>query len=171
MPVKVLVAYASRYGSTQEVADAVAAELAERGLEVDVRRAKEVRGLDGYDGVVLGAPLVMHHWHKDAVRFLWRHREALLGLPGAVFALGPVKEPRDEQEWQDSRAQLDDELAKTAWFEPVAVEILGGKFDPSLLRFPLNKFAGSAPASDIRDWDAIRAWAGGLAKMFAHGAE
>jgi menaquinone-dependent protoporphyrinogen oxidase len=171
MAAKVVVAYASRYGSTQEVAEAIAAELVGRGLDLDVLRAKEVRRLDGYDGVVLGAPLVMHHWHKDAVRFLWRHRDALLQLPVAVFALGPVKEPREEQEWQDSRAQLDDELAKTAWFEPVAVEILGGKFDPSLLRFPLNKLAGSAAASDIRDWEAVRAWAGELAALFAQSAD
>ncbi len=84
-------------------------------------------------------------------------------LPVAIFALGPVKDPRDEEEWGNSRDQLDKELEKHAWLNPVAIEILGGKFDPVLLRFPLNVFAGSEPASDIRDWEAIRAWASEVA--------
>lgn len=160
-------AFATGYGSTQEVAEAVAAALRESGVEVDLRLAREVRVLADYRAVILGAPLVMHHLHKDVLGLLSRHRKALVQLPVAVFALGPVHDPHDEQEWQDSRDQLDKELAKLPWFKPVAVEVLGGRFDPALLRFPLNKLAGPAPASDIRDWDAIRAWAGDLSTLLA----
>jgi menaquinone-dependent protoporphyrinogen oxidase len=170
MSTRVLVAFATYYGSTQEVAEAVAAALREGGVEVDLRLLREVRTLAGYSAVVLGAPLAMHRWHKDALGFLSRHRQALLQLPVAVFALGPVHDPHDTQEWQDSRAQLDTELARYSWFKPVALEMFGGKFDPALLRFPLNKLAGPAPASDIRDWKAIRGWAGNLATMLAHPA-
>ena len=159
----VLVAYATRYGSTQEVAEAIGETLREEGLGVEVQPLRDVRTLAGYDAVVLGAALYMYRWHKDARRFLSRQREALSALPVAVFALGPVKDPRDEEEWRNSQDQLDGELAKHAWLKPVAVEILGGKFDPATLRFPMNLFAGSEPASDIRDWGAIRAWASGLA--------
>ncbi len=170
MPTRVLVAYATYYGSTQEVAEAVAATLREQGVDVDLRPLREVRSLAGYGAVIMGAPLRMYHWHKDAHDFLSRHRQALLQLPVVAFALGPVHEPHDEQEWQDSRAQLDKELAKYPWFQPVALEMIGGKFDPALLRFPLNKLAGPAPASDIRDWDAIRAWAGTLPAVLARPA-
>ena len=45
MSASVLVAYATRYGSTQEVAEAVAATLRERGLEVDVQPMRKVSGL------------------------------------------------------------------------------------------------------------------------------
>jgi len=162
MPKTILVAFATSYGSTREVAEAVAATLRDRGLEADLRPAREVRALEGYDAVVLGAPLAMHRWHKDAQRFVSRHRKSLSGLPVAVFALGPVHEPRDEQEWKDSRAQFDKELAKAGRLEPVAVALFGGRFDPALLRFPANKLAGSEPASDIRDWEAIRMWAASL---------
>jgi menaquinone-dependent protoporphyrinogen oxidase len=158
-----LVAYATRYGSTQEVAEAIGETLREQGLAAEVRPMREVRTLEGYDAVVLGAALYMYRWHKDARRFLSRQREALKGLPVAIFALGPVKSPRDEEEWRGSRDQLDGELAKHPWLKPVAVEILGGKFDPATLRFPMNVFAGSEPASDNRDWAAIRAWASDLA--------
>ena len=61
-----------------------------------------------------------------------------------------------------SRSQLDKELAKYPWFKPVALEMFGGKYDPAYLRFPLKMFAGKEPASDIRDWAVILAWASNL---------
>jgi menaquinone-dependent protoporphyrinogen oxidase len=167
MASSVLVGYATSYGSTQEVAEAIAETLLESGLEVDIRPLREVRDLAGYSAVVLGAPLVMYRWHKDALGFLKRHRQALTERPVAVFALGPVHEPHDEKEWQDSRAQLDKELAKYSWLTPVALELFGGKFDPTKLHFPLNKLAGKEPASDARDWTAIRAWAANLKSVLA----
>lgn len=163
MSKSVLVVYATRYGSTQEVAEAIAEMLRDRGLMADLQTMKAVRTLEGYDAVVLGAALYMYRWHKDARRFLSRQRKALEGLPVAVFALGPVKSPRDEEEWRGARDQLDDELAKHPWLKPVAVAILGGKFDPAKLRFPMKLFAGSEPASDARDWEAIGDWANDLA--------
>ena len=161
MPASILVAYATKYGSTQEVAEAVAATLRESGLEVDIQPMRKVRTLAGYRAVVLGAPLYMFHWHKDALRFLSQHREALTERPAAIFALGPTHD--DEKERQDSRAQLDKELAKFPWLTPVALEMFVGKYDPAKLRFPVNLFAGKEPASDLRDWTAIRVWASNLA--------
>lgn len=169
MSVKVLVAYATFYGSTVEVAEAIADTLRKRDFEVDLMCARDVRALQPYGAVVVGAPIAMHRWHKDVRRFLSRNRRTLRELPVAVFALGPVTAPVVEKEWVDARAQLDAELAKFPWLEPVAIEILGGKFDPAILRFPLNKFAGSVAASDVRDWDAIRDWAGTLPEtLMAH---
>ncbi len=61
--------------------------------------------------------------------------------------------------------QLDQELAKFPWLKPVAVEVIGGKFDPSTLRFPWNLVPAlrQMPPSDLRDWEAIRGWASTLA--------
>jgi menaquinone-dependent protoporphyrinogen oxidase len=161
----ILVAYATRYGSTQEVAETVAATFRECGLAVDIQPMQEVRTLDQYRAVVLGAPLYMFHWHKDARHFLSRHRQALSGRPVAIFALGPIN--NEEKEFQGSREQLDKELAKFPWLKPLALEIFGGKFDPAKLRFPYNMPAlKKMPASDIRDWTAIRAWANTLATTF-----
>jgi menaquinone-dependent protoporphyrinogen oxidase len=109
----------------------------------------------------------MFHWHKDALGFLSRHREALTQRPVAVFALGPTHDPYDEKEWQDSRDQLDKELSKFPWLAPVALEMFGGKYDPAKLRFPINLLAGKEPASDLRDWTAIRAWAADLKPSLA----
>jgi menaquinone-dependent protoporphyrinogen oxidase len=166
MSTSVLVGYATRYGSTQEVAEVIAATLSEGGFGVDIQPLREVRSLAGYRAVVLGAPLFMFHWHKDALTFLSRHCKALKERPVAVFVLGPIHDPYDEQEWLNSRNQLDKELANFPWFTPVALELFGGKYDPESLRFPLKMFAGKEPASDIRDWTAIRLWAESLRPLF-----
>jgi menaquinone-dependent protoporphyrinogen oxidase len=163
MSASILVVFATRYGSTQEVAEAITATLREGGLAVLCEPMTKVRTLEGCGAVVLGAPLYMFRWHKDAKRFLSRHRQALTERPVAVFALGPTHDPHDEKEWQDSRAQLDKELAKFPWLTPVALEMFGGKYDPAKLRFPIKLLAGKEPASDIRDWTSIRAWASSLA--------
>ena len=168
MQKKILIAYATRTGSTQEVAEAVAVTLCESGLEVDIQPMRNVRTLKGYGAVVLGAPLYMFHWHKDALSFLSRYREVLTdGLLVAIFASGPFAKG-DEKEWQEVRKQLDQELAKFAWLRPIAVEIVGGKFDPAKLSFPLNLVPAlkQMPASDLRDWTVIRAWASNLAAKF-----
>jgi len=130
---------------------------------------RQVHALEGYRAVVLGAPLFMFHWHKDARRFLSRHREALTQRPVAIFALGPVGSPIDEKGWQTCRAQLDQDLAQFPWLRPVALELFGGKIDPAKFRFPeklLSKqIAKAMPVTDSRDWTAIHAWASALAVM------
>ena len=162
MSTSTLVTYATRHGSTQEVAEAIAAELRDCGLIVDLKAMQSVESMANYRAVVMGAPLYMFRWHKDSLNFLNKHQKALVEKPVAVFALGPFHD--DEKEWQDVRQQLDKELAKFPWLKPVAIEIFGAKFDPLNLRFPYNLIPAlkQMPASDIRDWEAIKKWAKSL---------
>ncbi len=149
----VVVAYATKAGSTREVADVVARTLREHGLEADARPASEVGTLDPYRAVVLGTALYTGRIHRDAKRFLRTHRAQLAERPLAVFALGPKKLSDDEI--ASSRAQLDRALAAHPELRPEPVAIFGGVVSPERLHFPFNRM----PASDARDWDAIRAWA------------
>jgi menaquinone-dependent protoporphyrinogen IX oxidase len=63
---------------------------------------------------------------------------------------------------------FDKELAKFPWLIPAAIAIFGGTFDPEKLTFPHNLLPAlkNMPASDVRDWTAIRAWASNLAAQF-----
>ncbi len=165
MAAKILIAYATRYGATKEIAEEVAAALRAEGREVDVLPAKAVQSLAGYGGVVLGAPLYMFRWHADALNFLKRHQKALEGMPVAIFAGGPWNDK--EEDWAGVREQIKKELAKFPWLKPAAVQEVGGRFDPALLRFPYSWIPAlkKMPANDVRDWNAIRAWGAGLAEV------
>jgi len=157
----ILVAYATTYGSTREVADAIAARLAEIGHDAVVRAARDVRALEEHSAVVLGGALYFFRWHKHARRFLSKHRVALKGLPVAVFGMGPFEDKDDD--YVSARRHLDRSLERHAWLEPRSVGIFGGRFDPSTLKFPHNNPAmKQIPAGDIRDWEAIRGWAEAL---------
>lgn len=160
----ILVAYATKYGSTREVAEAIGARLREQGLGADVKPAREVRSLDGFDGVVVGSPLYIGSLLRDSVAFMERHRAVLGKMPVAVFALGPITA---EQGAAEGRGQLDAALkAKAPWVKPAAAEVFVGKYDPASLRM-LDKLIAVLPASplhdvpahDERDWPAIGAWA------------
>ena len=159
MQPSILVAHASKRGSTEEVAAFVAKRLRERGLVVDLRPADEVEDLTFYDdGVVGGGSLYFGRWHDDAIRFLKRFDEALADRPLAIFALGP--KTAEEHDLAESRGQLDRALRDV---DAATVAVFGGVIDPAKLWFPFSR----VPASDARDWDAIAAWADEVAAAFA----
>ncbi len=134
----VLVTYATRSGSAEEVAREVAETLLECGIAVETQPIRNVRSLERYGAVVLGAPLYLSRLHKDARRFLAAQRDALVKMPVALFVLGPVQ--KDEKDWTGARAQLEKELAKFSWFSAVSQQILGGRFDSAKLGFPFSLF-------------------------------
>lgn len=170
----VLVTYATRYGSTAEVAEAIAKRLGEQGVSADVMPTREVSSLDGYQAVVLGAPVYIGSLLKDASAFLEHHRQELERLPVAVFVLGPLT---SDQLAEDGHKQLETALQKAApWLQPVAAEEFAGAYDPAHLRFA-DKLAAVFPASplhdvpaeDGRDWNAIAAWADRLPETLGVG--
>ena len=148
----VLVAYASKHGTTREVAEFVAHTLERRGFTVEVEEAGRVSTVARYAAVVVGGGLYMGKWHKDARRLLERHREELAGVALAVFGMGP--DSLENAKVVESRKQLDRSLAATPELEPVAVTVFGGALTPETWRFPFSKL----PAFDARDWDAIEQW-------------
>src|SRR5512138_3398044 len=163
----ILLAYASRFGSTQEVAEKIATTLREAGLEVDLQPMQEVKSLDRYDTVVLGAAIYNAKWNAEAHQFVSQHQDALAQLPVAIFTLGPLS--ASEAAKRNSRRQLDGELAKYPWLKPVAMEIFAGKYDPT--KPGLNFFERFLPARDYRKWDAIRTWANELSLQLQHSDE
>jgi len=133
-----------------------------------------VRSVAEYDAVVLGAPIYIGSFLKDAQRFLEKHAQALSQKPVAVFALGPTTGTPGDSGWQAIRAELDQALAKYPGLAPVAVALFGGKYERARLRFPDSLLAvlpasplHNMPDSDLRDWAAIKAWAGEVAGAIA----
>ncbi len=163
---KMLVAYATKYGSTHEVAERVAARLRGQDLDVDVRPAGEVKSLDGYDAMVFGGALYMFRLVREGRRFMRRHRRKLAGMPMAVFGMGPIEDT--EKQFEGSRGHLEKTLRKLPGVSPKAVAIFGGMVQPEKLKFPHTGMKGMPP-TDIRDWEAIEAWADSLPEKLAVG--
>lgn len=144
---RILVAYASRHGSTREVAEAVATVATANGHDVVLVPARAVgEPLTGWDVVILGGPIYSGRWHRDAHRFLKRHRDELSGIQVAVFGMGPRRDHEDA--WQSSSAQLDRALGRRPWLVPVSAALFGGADPPGRAR----------PRRDLRDWTAIGDW-------------
>ena len=79
MSKKVLIAYGSRYGSTDEIARAMAQILEKEGLEIqllDLRHTKQKQWptLTSFDGILVGSGIKMFRWVGDATTFLKKHR-------------------------------------------------------------------------------------------------
>lgn len=161
---KILIAYATKHGSTKEVAEVIASALRAEGHRADVFNAHDVDDVRRYTTVVLGGPLYVGHWHRDAVAFLKRQEHALAHMPLAVFAMGP--KTLADADVASARAQLDHALASSP-LKPATVAIFGGVVDPSRLHFPLNRM----PASDARDWHVIKSWAREIGALEARAPE
>jgi menaquinone-dependent protoporphyrinogen oxidase len=157
---RTLVAYASKHGSTQEVARWIGSYLRDAGHDVDVRDAATVTDIDPYDAVILGGSLYMGRWHADARAFLQRHRAAIAEHPLAVFALGPLT--LEEGQVAGSRRQLRKALTHLG-VRPQFAAVFGGVVDPEKLRFPFSRMA----QADARDWSEIEAWMGEVTIGFA----
>jgi menaquinone-dependent protoporphyrinogen oxidase len=154
----VLVAYASKHGSTREIAEAVGAVLRDAGHEVDIRPAREVRSLGDATAVVLGSALYAAHWQRDAIRFVRRHGAALRERPVWLFSSGPLDDSA-------SRARLpipDPVVAVTGDIVARDHRTFGGRLLPDTPGVDPHILA-THPTGDFRDWEAIHAWARAIA--------
>jgi menaquinone-dependent protoporphyrinogen oxidase len=171
----VLVAYASRHGFTQGIADRLAATLRASGRTVDERPLASVGDLGGYDAFVIGSAAYMGQWLRPATEFVKRHRVTLAARPLWLFSSGPLGTATVDPKGRDL---LDvSEPKQFAEFRtllrPRDLRVFFGGLDPSRLQ-GVERVVRSTPAGrpllpegDFRDWPAIEAWAEGIARDLA----
>jgi menaquinone-dependent protoporphyrinogen oxidase len=153
---RILVAYASKHGSTAEIAEAIAATLRERDCEVDCVEADEVEDLAGYDGVVVGSAVYMKRWLGPAMHFLRRHRVALTRVPFWIFSSGPTGDPAgDDPGWSEPHGML----TKAQRLGARGHVVFGGRLAEEGFMHRSMRERTPPEFRDRRDWDAIGAWA------------
>jgi menaquinone-dependent protoporphyrinogen oxidase len=162
---RVLVTAASKYGATTEIAAAIAEVLGDHGLAATVLPPEQVKGVDGYDAVVVGSAVYAGHWLKPARELVERHRAALAGRPVWLFSSGPVGDPPKPEEDPVDVADL---LATTRAREH---RIFAGKLVRKQLSFPERAIVSAlrVPEGDFRDWTEIHQWAAGIADTLGAG--
>ena len=157
----VLVAYASKHGSTEGIAQAIADRLRELGEPVEMGSVGEIRGLEDFRAVVLGSAVYAGSWMKEAVDFVHRFAEPLAERPVWLFSSGPLgTDVEDEEEQPRQLGEMG------AIIGPIDHRMFFGALDRNALGFGERMMvkAVKAPEGDFRDWDAIRDWADGIAR-------
>jgi len=166
---KILVAYATKTGSTAEVAAEIGRVIESKGgCQVDVRPVGKLKGVDGYDAVVIGSAIHAGKWLSEATKFVKRHRETLNQVPVALFAVCLLMKEDTEENRRTAAAYLDPVCEMV---RPVEVGLFAGAMDYGKLPFILRPLirAMKAPQGDFRDWEAIRAWASRICDRLVQG--
>jgi menaquinone-dependent protoporphyrinogen oxidase len=162
----ILVAVATRHGSTLEIAEAIADELRDVGHTVEVRDVADGPRLDSYAAVIVGSAVYMGAWLPEAVHFIYDHQPRLKDKPVWLFSSGPLgaEDPKPTAPPTQIEALLEHSGARGHC-------IFVGKLDKSRLTLGerlVAKMVG-APEGDFRAWDAIRDWARQIASALPAG--
>lgn len=158
---RVLVVYASKQGSTKEVAESIATTLVEESFDVDVKGTDAVANVIDYDCVVLGAPINGMRWVQEAVDFVGIHQMDLKDKITAYFSLSYTG-ILGRRMWRNQIEKAFDGVSKQA--APKKTGTFGGRVEgelPSVVRFVFG--VPKDTPSDQRDWDFIAKWTKELA--------
>jgi menaquinone-dependent protoporphyrinogen oxidase len=150
---RVLVAYATKLGSTGETAEAIAQVLRDGGHRALALHARDVRSLDEWDAVILGSAVYAAHWQKDARLFIERFREDLSARPLWLFSGGPL----DRRLARADQPITPHGAAITAGLGARAHRTFGGRLSPSAAVDP--QVLQTHRIGDFRDWQSIVAYA------------
>tara|TARA_A100001037_G_scaffold46277_1_gene37607 strand:+ start:1446 stop:1952 length:507 start_codon:yes stop_codon:yes gene_type:complete len=165
---KVLVAFATRFGSTREIASAIARELNTAGFDAIATEATSSIDATNYDALVIGSPIYGRKWLATAGLFATINSERISGRPVALFSVGTLgvkNQAAAKQEHEDFVGDLREVAPK---LNVVSDDVFNGYFEranlPWYLRL-IDRFAPT-PEGDHRDWQAIESWAKSLVHKF-----
>lgn len=158
---RVLVAYATKSGSTAPVAEMIGKSLADKGVTVDVRPIKAINTVEGYQAVIVGSGARIGKWLPEAVEFVKQNQTQLNRVPTAFFTvhlLNVDDSAASQQGRQLYAAQARQSVA------PKVEGFFAGKMEYAKLSWLERWMAQTmrAPEQDLRDWNKIRGWAEGL---------
>lgn len=160
---KILIAYASQYGSTGGVAEAIGKELCSKGAKADILLMRNVKNLSSYQGVVVGSAIFRGKWMPEAVDFVKANAEILHQVPVAYFLVCMTLHQPSEENRRIALSYFDAVLQTIPQVKPVDIEPFAGAMHYSNLSWLNKKIIQSKGVTegDFRDWEAIRAWARG----------
>lgn len=160
----ILVAYASKYGATAEVAEKIGQVLRQAGFPNDLRAVNRVGDLTPYRAVILGSAVYIGQWRKEASNFLKANEKALAKRLVWLFSSGPTGEGDPVELLKGWR--FPKKLQPVAdRIRPRGIAVFHGHLQKDKLsaieKWMINRV--KAPYGDFRNWEAITSWAEGIA--------
>ena len=154
----VLVAYATKTGCTQGIAEKIGETLKADGFQVDIVSVKDAPDPSGYDAVLVGSGARAGSWQGAAKKWVAKNADTLKNMPVAFFTACLTMESEPEKA-DEVRAYTDKLLAETG-IEPFEYGTFAGWFEPDEFGFVERKILEkmNAVPGDFRNWDAITAW-------------
>lgn len=160
---EILVAYASRSGSTAGVAQSIGEVLIDHGESVAVLSVGEVTDLSPYKAVIAGSAIQGQKWLPEAMRFLHQHRRELSQKPFAAFLVCITLSMKNADQYRDGVSDWMSPVRTVV--HPLSVGLFAGALEFNKMPFSMNALAMRIPVmmgmwktGDHRDWNAIRAW-------------
>ena len=160
---KILVAYATKYGSTQQIAEKVGEVFRQANLDVDVVQVDRVRDLTPYKVVILGSAVYIGKWRKEAVEFLKKNVQALAERQVWIFSSGPTGEgdPVELMKGWRFPTELQPFVDQ---IKPHDIAVFHGNLSTEKMNFMEKQVIKTvkAPVGDFRDWNAVTDWANSI---------
>jgi menaquinone-dependent protoporphyrinogen oxidase len=174
--VRVLVAYASRFGATGEIAEHIAERMRSAGHDTSVESVANAPDVAAYNAFVVGSAVYLGRWQKEATEFVQRNRTILADRPTWLFSSGPLGTDQTDAKGRDKRegALLADETKSlTEAVHPRGHRVFFGVLNPDRLGLG-PRLMRLTPAGrklleegDFRDWADIDAWTDQIAGEMA----
>lgn len=167
---RILVTYATRAGSTAEIATAIGKSITDLGYQTDVLPMTEVKSIAGYQAIVAGSAIQGGKWLPEGLDFLKANRNHLKQVPFSAFMVCITLGLKDADKYREGIK---------SWMEPVRSIVrptsegyFAGALDFDKVPFNLNAIGlraavklGALPEGDHRDWKSIHSWAESLKQI------
>jgi menaquinone-dependent protoporphyrinogen oxidase len=167
---KILITYASRSGTTAEIAEAIGKRLTDGGAQVEVLPMQDVEDLSMYRAVVAGSAIRSSKWLPEAMQFVRTHRSELSKKPFATFTVCITLAMSNSDQYR--KVVADWIKPVRAQVSPISEGLFAGVLDFSKLPFNWDTLKlravvglGIFPKDDRRDWNAIGKWADSICPL------
>ena len=165
---RVLIAYASMYGSTGGIAKNIGQVLCRKGAQVDVLHIENIREPKDYHAIIVGSAIRSSKWLPEAVEFVETNKRAFREKPVAYFLSCLTLCRSNEKTLCKAKTFLNLVREKVPEVKPIDIGLFPGVLDYSKMSFPIRIIMKrkmkqkDVKEGDYRNWASISAWASSL---------
>ena len=187
---KILIAYGTRYGNTEEISKEISKKLEEIGFEsiiynLGVGKTKNWPNIDDYDGIIVGTSLKVNAWKKQVKNFINKHKEQLKNKKFGVFTCGAYAIGAPKEAYDDIPKRLNEKFNLKADIHASFGGVIDfsensnvGRAGKSVLKLVALGFSKEfnieidmEGRNDFRDWEKIRNFTKNYVKILKEAKE